>query len=254
MTSPWIAYNDLAWVDDWLADAADYEREAAVYVELMRRAATSGLGRAPRTLLHLGCGAGGHDREFKRHFAITGVDLSPGMLNMARARHPEIEYLEDDMRFVRLNRHFDAVVIPDGIDYMTTPDELRQAVRTAVEHLHPGGVLLVVGKPAETFQDNNFAYTGEKDGVHVTLLENNYVNPYRPGTYEATLCYLIRRRGDLTTHADLHVLGLFPQATWDQVFQEAGLAMRQEILDGVYDTFLLNDGAYPMTIFVGQKR
>jgi SAM-dependent methyltransferase len=253
MTSPWTAYNDLAWVEDWLAEPADYEREAAVYVELMQRAATSGLGRAPRTLLHLGCGAGGHDREFKRHFAITGVDLSPGMLNMARARHPEIEYLEDDMRSVCLNRRFDAVVIPDCIDYMTTPDELRQAVRTAVEHLHPGGVLLVVGKPAETFQDNNFAYTGEKDGVHVTLLENNYVNPYRPGTYEAAFFYLIRRHGDLTTHTDLHVLGLFPQATWDQVFREAGLAMRQEVLDGVYDKYLLNDGAYPMTIFVGQK-
>ncbi|WP_045222269.1 class I SAM-dependent methyltransferase [Desulfonatronum thioautotrophicum] len=253
MTSPWIAYNDLAWVEDWLAGPEDYELEAAVYVKLIQQAATSSLGRAPRTLLHLGCGAGGHDREFKRHFTITGVDLSPGMLNMARARHPEIEYLEDDMRSVRLERLFDAVIIPDCIDYMTTPEELRMAVRTAVEHLHPGGVLLVVGKPAETFQDNNFAYRGEKDGVHVTLLENNYVNPYRPGTYEATFFYLIRRHGDLTTHTDHHVLGLFPQTTWDQVYQEAGLTMRQEVLDGIYDKFLLNDGVYPMTIYVGQK-
>lgn len=29
MTSPWIAYNDLAWTEDWLADPTDYEDEVA---------------------------------------------------------------------------------------------------------------------------------------------------------------------------------------------------------------------------------
>jgi ubiquinone/menaquinone biosynthesis C-methylase UbiE len=111
-----MAYNELAWTEDWLVDPAEYEQEVMVYVDLIKRAAPE----PPSTLLHLGSGAGGHDTIFKRHFAVTGVDLSPGMLNKARKVHPDIEYIEGDMRTLRLNRQFDAVAIPDSIDYMAS--------------------------------------------------------------------------------------------------------------------------------------
>lgn len=249
MASTWIAYNELAWTEDLLADPAEHEDEVKVYVDLIKRTAEE----APKTLLHLGSGAGGHDHVFKREFAVTGVDLSVGMLNKARAAHPEIEYLEGDMRTLRLNRHFDAVAIPDSIDYMASLDDLRQAIQTAVAHLKTGGVLLVVAKTEETFRNNNFAYTGEKNGLHVTLLENNYINPYRPNSYEATLVYLIRRQGNLTIHTDHQVLGLFPKETWDQIFKGAGLAMQTMTLDGIYDKYLLGEGEYPLIIYVGRK-
>ena len=112
MDSNWISYNDLAWTEDWLADPAEYEHEVKVHVDLIRSTSSE----SPITLLHLGSGAGGHDTIFKRHFAVTGVDLSPGMLIKARKLHPDIEYIEGDMRTLRLNRQFDAVVIPDSID------------------------------------------------------------------------------------------------------------------------------------------
>jgi trans-aconitate methyltransferase len=179
MASTWISYNELAWTEDFLADPSKYEDEVKVYVDFIKHIAKEPV----RTLLHLGCGAGGHDRFFKNHFTVTGVDLSIGMLNKARDTNPEIEYLEGDMRSIRLNRYFDTVVIPDSIDYMVSLDELKRAIHTASIHLNTGGVLLIVGKTKETFQNNNFAYTGEKDDVHVTLLENNHINPYSPNTY-----------------------------------------------------------------------
>lgn len=249
MASTWIAYNDLAWTEDWLVDPTDYEEEVMVYVDLIKRTAKEPL----HTLLHLGSGAGGHDYILKRHFSVTGVDISPGMLNKARTAHPDIEYLEGDMRTLRLNRQFDAVVIPDSIDYMASQEDLQQAIQTAVLHLKRGGVLLLVAKTKEIFQSNNFAYTGEKDGIHVTLLENNYINPFRANTYEATFVYLIRQKGELTIHTEQQVLGLFAQATWDEVFKNAGITMRKTSLNGIYDSYLLNDGEYPLSIFVGQK-
>jgi len=249
MASTWIAYNDLAWTEDWLADPAEYEQEVKVYVDLIQRTAS----KPPRTLLHLGSGAGGHDTIFKRHFAVTGVDISLGMLKKARIAHPDIEYLEGDMRTLRLNRQFDAVAIPDSIDYMASAEDLEQAIQTAWMHLKTGGVLLVTAKTKEIFQNNNFAYSGEKDGIHVTLFENNYINPFRPNTYEATLLYLIRQKGELTIHTEQQVLGLFSQATWDDMFSNAGITMQKKCLDGIYDPFLLNDGKYPLVIFVGRK-
>jgi len=249
LASNWISYNDLAWTEDWLANPTDYEEEVLTYVDLIQRTATE----PPRTLLHFGSGAGGHDWIFKRHFSVTGVDISLGMLNKARITHPDIEYLEGDMRTLRLNREFDAVVIPDSIDYMASREDLQQAIQTAVCHLKTGGVLLVVGKTEEIFQNNNFAYTGDRDGIHVTLLENNYINPFCPNTYEATFVYLIRQKGELVIHTEQQVLGLFPQAIWDEVFMNAGITMQKANMDGLYDSYLLNDGEYPLIIFVGQK-
>lgn len=249
MVSSWIAYNELAWTEDLLADPADYESEVAGYVDLIKRNSS----QSPCTLLHLGCGAGGHDGFFKRHFAVTGVDISQGMLNKARLRHPDVEYIEGDMRTVRLGREFDAVAIPDSIDYMGSLPELRMAIETAVAHLKPGGILLVVGKTSEAFMDNNFAYSGEREDLHVTLLENNYINQYRPDTYEATLVYLIRRRGELTIHTECHVLGLFSQEAWEKVFAEAGLSVQMTDLDGTYDQYLLGGGEYPLKIYIGRK-
>jgi len=201
----------------------------------------------------MGSGAGVYDWVFKRSFTVTGVDLSLGMLEKARTTHPDIEYLEGDMRTLRLNRLFDAVAIPDSIDYMVSLADFQQAIQTAVEHLKTGGILLIAGKTEETFQNNNFAYSGEKNSVHVTLLENNYINKFRPNTYEATLVYLIWEQGELTIHTDHHVLGLFPLETWEKVFDNAGLTMQRMTLDHIYDKYLMGEGEYPMNIFIGQK-
>lgn len=249
LSSSWIAYNELAWTEILLADPAECEAEAEGCVDLIRRHST----RPPGTLLHLGCGAGGYDSTFKQHFGVTGVDISPGMLDIARTRHPEIEYIEGDMRTLRLDRAFDAVVIPDSIDYMASEADLRMAIERAAMHLRPGGVLLVVGKTRETFRDNNFAYTGERGDLHVTLFENNYINPYRPGTYEAAVVYLIRRGGELTIRTECHVLGLFPRETWEQIFADAGLSLRKTDLHGAYDRYLLGGGEYPLYIFIGTR-
>jgi len=250
MASDWISYNQLAWTEDFLAEPADYEQEVAHYADMVRQHASPPV----HTLLHLGCGAGGQDLFFKRNFSVTGVDLSIGMLDKARAKNPEIEYIEGDMRTIRLDRQFDAVVIPDSIDYIATMGGLQQVIHTAALHLRRGGVLLVVCSTAEQFRNNNFVYTGEKGDVHVTLFENNYTSPYAPQTHEITLFYLIRQRGQLKTYSEHIVAGLFPQASWEGVFKQAGLTLYSQDLFGSYDQYLFDDGEYTQTIFIGRKQ
>jgi ubiquinone/menaquinone biosynthesis C-methylase UbiE len=249
MASNWISYNELAWTEDFLADPKDYEDELNGYIGLI-----NSTSKAPvNTILHLGCGAGGHDFYFKNHYTVTGVDISIGMLEKAKVTNPEIEYVEGDMRTIRLNRRFDCVVIPDSIDYMVTLDDLKQAIQTSAIHLKPSGVLMIVGKTKETFQNNNFAYTGEKGDTHVTLMENNYINPYVPNTYEITMLYLIRQKGKLSKYIEESKAGLFPKETWDEVLKNAGFNMEIRNLDGIYDEYLLGEGEYPLTIFIGKK-
>lgn len=249
MASTWISYNDLAWTEDWLANPEEYKDEVMFYIHLIKSNSIS----SPSTLLHLGCGAGGQDNFFKQHFTVTGVDLSKGMLKIARDRHPEIEYIEGDMRTIKFERQFDVIVIPDSIDYMVSEEDLLQVIINSVFHLKTGGILLVVAKTQETFHNNNFAYSCEKDNVSVTLLENNYINTYIPNTYEATFMYLIRKRGQLSIHTENQILGLFPQAIWENIFIKAGLVIQKTTLSGVYEKYILNNGEYPLTIFIGKK-
>lgn len=241
------SYHELAWTETILARPEDHVDEAGIYIRQLQNHVKGEAGR----LLHLGCGAGCLDHTFKRHFAVTGVDLSEDMLAIARATNPEVRYVQGDMRDVDLEERFDAVAIPDAIDYMATLSDLRLAITTACRHLRHGGVLLIVAKVREEFRENNFCYTGARDGVEITVFENNYIPSNDPARYEATLVYLIRRDGELSIHTDRHQLGMFSQAEWAALFREAGLELRQEPLDGLYHPYLLGEGVYPMRVFVG---
>ncbi len=209
----WISYNELAWTDDVVAPVESYAKEAKLYIEAIRER----VGGKAISMLHLGCGAGMHDYHFKQHFAVTGVDLSKGMLELAKKRNPEVSYLSGDMRTVNLNKKYDVVAIPDSIPYMTSLQDLEQAIGNAVGHLKPGGILLVVTHVKEDFRNNNFAYSGEKENIHVTVFENNHV--VSDSTYEATIVYLIREEGNLKLYHEVHTLGLFAYMQWRAIFK-----------------------------------
>ena len=99
----------------------------------------------PETLLELGSGGGNNASHMKKYFKkMTLVDLSEQMLNLSRALNPECTHVQGDMRDVRLGQEYDAVFIHDAIEYMTTREELKQAITTAFVHCRPGGVALFV--------------------------------------------------------------------------------------------------------------
>lgn len=248
-TNKWLAYGDLAWTESIITSPTEYADETQFYVNLIKENAQTEI----KTLLHLGCGAGGHDYIFKKHFKVIGVDISEKMLEIARKTNPEVTYVHGDMRSVNLNERFDVVAIPDSIDYMATLPELRKSIVSACKHMMPGGVLLIVVKTREEFRENNFCYTGVKDDVEITIFENNYIPKQDPSTYEATLVFLIRQEGKLSVHTDNHRLGLFSQAQWLILLRDAGLKVKQTRLDGVYDPFILGQGEYPMKVFIGVK-
>jgi SAM-dependent methyltransferase len=85
-------------------------------------------------------------------FEVTGLDLSPRMLDLARrrvARLPaqvrrRIRLVEDDMARFDLRRRFGVVLIADNSfrEVETTPG-LRAVLACARRHLRPGGRLLI---------------------------------------------------------------------------------------------------------------
>lgn len=116
-----------------------YADEAAMLRALVERERP-----AARTLLEVGCGTGGHLVHLREHFACEGVDLSPAMLDVARAKLPGIELGLADMRDFALPRRFDVVAsLFSVIGYVRSVEELEAATATMAKHLEPGGVLVV---------------------------------------------------------------------------------------------------------------
>jgi SAM-dependent methyltransferase len=245
----WRLYRDLAWTEHIIGPPEEYVEETELFSKVIKENSKI----ETRTLLHLGCGAGGHDNTFKGHFKVTGVDISEEMLEIARQLNPEVTYLNGDMRTIKMDECFDAVAIPDSIGHMETIENLQKAILTAESHLKPGGVLLIVTPIKDEFKENNFVYTGTKGDMEIILFENNYIPDPDGTTYEATGVFLIRRKGKLEVHSDTTTICLFKLSTWLDLLKNVGLEVKQMRLDHAYDSYLLGEGEYPQQIFICKK-
>jgi len=145
-------YDDLSWLWPlWGDPDGDYAEWCDRVTKVIRQHAR----RETHTLLNMGCGGGKNAYNLKRNFAVTGIDISPAMLDLARKLNPECEFLIADMRDFDLGRQFDAVLIDDAISYMVSPSELHAVFAMAYRHLSSGGVMVVSpDETTETFRQN----------------------------------------------------------------------------------------------------
>jgi len=133
-------YSKLAKIYDALYSFKNYEAEAKRLHEIIAQKKTS----PGNALLDVACGTGSHLSFLRRNYAVEGIDLTPEMLEVARARHPELVFHQGDMRSFDLGRRFDVVTcLFSSIGYMKTVRDLRAAVINMTRHLNPGGVLIV---------------------------------------------------------------------------------------------------------------
>ncbi len=248
--SGWISYNDLAWTEPILARPEDFVGEVSAFCEVIKKYAQ----RDVKDVLHLACGAGVYDFTFKKHFSVTGLDISPGMLKIGEELNPEVSYHQGDMRSFELNRKFDAVIVPDAIGYLTTPADLKAALDSAFAHLKSGGVFLATVHTREEFRENNFAYSNSDGDYHITVFENNHITDDEKSGYEATIIYLIRSKDKLDIFTDVHKLGLFEEKTWVDLLTGYDAGVNQVRMDNLYESFLLGEGEYPLTVFVCVKK
>ena len=234
-------YSDLAPWFHLLTHPSDYEDEAAFVSRVVEQVVDG----PARTLLELGSGGGNNASHLKARFECTLTDLSGEMLALSRTLNPECEHLEGDMRTLRLGRTFDVVFIHDAVSYLTTEDDLRAAIETAAVHVRPGGVVILTpDATTEIFKPgtDHGGHDGE-DGRSLRYLE--WTHPLESPdatTYITDYAILTREPGeDVKLAHDRHTLGVFSEATWEQLIAQAGL----ELVDTtVVDPFELEHAAF----------
>lgn len=143
--SAYARYYDLLYRDK------DYARESDYVAALFQRFHPHVV-----SVLELGSGTGRHAALLAgKGYRVLGVERSAGMLERARAlvqtpatgeaagAHPPPEFVEGDIRAVRVDRQFDAAIsLFHVISYQTTNTDLLQAFETACLHVKKGGVFV----------------------------------------------------------------------------------------------------------------
>ena len=106
-------------------------------------------GTHPKAVLDLACGTGTISRILTtRGYAVTGSDLSAGMLEVARRKTAEaelsLEFFQQDAADLDLgDLRFDAVIcLFDSLNYILDPERVQSAFARIFAHLNPGGTLL----------------------------------------------------------------------------------------------------------------
>lgn len=135
-------FNEYARYYDLLYRDKDYAGETDYVHNIIQRQSPGA-----KTILNLGCGSGRHDRCLTdRGYAVTGVDLSKEMLTSAREAatgNGALEYVQGDVRSVRLGKTFDVVIsLFHVMSYQISNDDLMAALATAHSHLKPGGTFI----------------------------------------------------------------------------------------------------------------
>ena len=145
-----VAYDQIAPVYD---DFTAHHRYPEWIDSLLKLGATHGLHGD--TVLDVGCGTGkGFMPLLDLGWKVTGLDISPSMVELARAKAgPEVRIEVADMREMELYGSFDLVLcLDDAINYLHSVEELERALRGMAANLAPDGLLIFDSNTLTTYR------------------------------------------------------------------------------------------------------
>jgi SAM-dependent methyltransferase len=120
------------------------DKDYAAEVELIERVFETYAQGPMRRVLDLGCGTGGHAAPLADGgYEVLGVDRSPDMVQLAKARRCAAQFQVGEIASLDLGQTFDAVLMMFAVlGYQIGNAEVLAALATARRHLRPSGLLL----------------------------------------------------------------------------------------------------------------
>jgi len=239
-----LLYNKFAPYYDEIYSKRNYETE----VDFVKKA-VSRFNVRGKTLLDMACGTGGHLQKFEEHgFKVTGVDLSPEMLEQARMKVKNADLFQGAMQSFQSKQTFDIVTcLFSSINYNITQAELRKTLNVFHNLLHPGGIVVFdLGFTGEMKNNGNISEFYENDGTRISRTGRFNTSPK---ICSAEFFMQFEGDGETVEGFDEHTLGSFTVEETRQLMKMIGFGV------SIFDNFTLceysGNGARP--VFVGQK-
>lgn len=166
-------YEGLSKIYDFMMSGVDYEAWADYILSAAKR-----FGSLPETALDLACGTGSTTLPLaRRGVSMTGLDLAPAMLKIARekaaAEGLPVDFVEKNMLELDYEKQFDMIVsFQDGINYLTGDRDFETLAAGVGKGLKDGGLFLFDLNRVDHYSDSDTTVIDLEDMYLV--YENNY--------------------------------------------------------------------------------
>lgn len=213
-----IAYDAIAPVYDDFTAHHDYELWFGGLLPQLERHGLRG-----DRLLDVGCGTG---KSFlpmlERGWRVTACDISPAMLDLARAKAGDRARLSvADMRQLPVFGSFDLVwALDDAVNYLLDPEELGSALSGMRENLAPEGLLMFDVNTLRSYR-TFFAEALEVERSGRQLVWTGQGSAEAPPGSLSEARFEVRGEGGVETH--VHRQRHFPEAEILGLLAAAGL-------------------------------
>jgi len=137
-------YQGLAQIYDYLLSGVNYQEWADYLEQIFEHYKIQPCMK----IVDLACGTGNSTFPWAlRNYSVSGVDISPEMIALARSKADEqnldIDFYEQDIRSLELPFCADVgVLYQDGLNYLLTEDDVRKALVSIRSVLRPGGFFI----------------------------------------------------------------------------------------------------------------
>lgn len=224
------SYAEFASVYDELMTDIPYD----TYIDLLT-IATGGL--SGKRVLDIGCGTGLLSVKLSKVGGdVTGIDLSPNMLQVASERAQAlsltITFHEQPMQELQGFSGFDVAVIAiDSLNYVTNRAEVMQTLTRIYDSLAVGGVLLFdvhsTFKTDVIFMEGPFTFDNERIAYIWETEEGN-----EPHSVYSELAFFIRNADGLYKRFDeVHYQRTFSVQAYVEMLIKAGFSVERIFAD-----------------------
>ena len=196
----------------------DYVAESQTLINAVER-----LQPAAQTLLDVACGTGIHLELLQSRFAVSGLDINPGLLAKAAERVPGVPLHAGDMESFNLEQTFDVVTCLFGsVSFLVTPARLARALASMAHHVAPGGLLIVEPwlTPANYWRNNIKLDVSESDEGKIARM---YVGREEGGVVTNEEHFLIGTPAGVTHIVETNLQGLFDEIEFTGPLAGTGL-------------------------------
>ena len=139
-------YRRFAHLYDRIYDWKEYAAEA----EWVRTALLGAGVREGGRVVEAACGTGSYLVHLNDWYEVSGFDLNPAVLEVARKKIPKVHLFEADMADFELTRPVDAIVcLFSSIGYVPLGEPLHAVAESFYRNVLPGGVVLVAEPEGE---------------------------------------------------------------------------------------------------------
>lgn len=128
-------YKKFANYYDKIYRNVDYSGESEFIKFAVRKHKTS----SGIELMDMACGTGSHSEILKDYFKITGIDINEDMLQIARNKVPDVNFIRGNMKDLKVDTNFDIILcIYSAIHYNKNYIQLETTLKNFYKHLHEG--------------------------------------------------------------------------------------------------------------------